>query len=78
MGFHKRYIDDTRIREIYKSSGAQGVINLYTKGVDAVITSGDIADTITTVLHGTRNTQQKIKKISELIDAERHQKDLTI
>ena len=46
MGFHKRYISDNQIIEIYRSSGNQAVIDWYTKGVDALIISGDLANKV--------------------------------
>ena len=46
MGFHKRYIDDEQIIGIYRKNGCQAVIDWYTKGVDAVITSGNLSSQI--------------------------------
>ena len=68
MGFHKRYIDDDQIIEIYRSSGNQAVIDWYTKGVDAVITSGDLSEHILDILEiGLLTNIDKWNKISELI-----------
>ena len=41
MGFHKRYIDDQQVIDIYEESGVKGVREWYTKGVDALITSDE-------------------------------------
>jgi len=71
MGFHKRYISDEQVLEIYAVGKSQGVIDWFTRGVDAVITSGDLSDKIYTVLSGTRNDEQKLKYITELIDRAR-------
>jgi|TARA_A100001201_G_scaffold143139_1_gene143555 hypothetical protein len=51
MGFHKRYIDDDQVINIYRTSGCQAVIDWYTKGVDAVILSGPLSSTVHTLLN---------------------------
>ena len=43
MGFHKRYIDDEQVIDIYRKNGCQAVIDWFTKGVDVVIISGELA-----------------------------------
>ena len=50
MGFHKRYIDDDQIIRIYRNEGCQAVIDWFTKGVDATILSGELSQTIHTML----------------------------
>tara|TARA_R110002051_G_scaffold286446_2_gene349030 strand:- start:387 stop:620 length:234 start_codon:yes stop_codon:yes gene_type:complete len=68
MGFHKRYINDEKVIEIYRSQGNQAVIDWYTKGVDSVITSGDLSDHILDILEiGLLTGTDKWNKISELI-----------
>ena len=68
MGFHKRYIDDNQIIDLYREQGNQAVIDLYTKGVDAVITSGDLSEHILDILEiGLLTEIDKWNKISELI-----------
>lgn len=68
MGFHKRYIDDDQVIEIYRRQGNQGVIDWYTKGVDAVITSGELSEHILDILEiGLLTEIDKWNKISELI-----------
>jgi hypothetical protein len=68
MGFHKRYIDDEQVIEIYRTQGNQAVIDLYTKGVDAVITSGDLSEHISDILDiGLLTETDKWNKISEII-----------
>tara|TARA_Y100000310_G_scaffold282653_1_gene304030 strand:+ start:1711 stop:1947 length:237 start_codon:yes stop_codon:yes gene_type:complete len=68
MGFHKRYIDDDQVIELYRSEGNQAVIDLYTKGVDAVITSGDLAEQVDDILYIPLLTEiDKWNTISELI-----------
>jgi hypothetical protein len=51
MGFHKRYIDDEQIIDIYRKNGCQAVIDWFTKGVDALIISGDVAERVETALN---------------------------
>jgi len=68
MGFHKRYIDDDQVIEIYRTEGNQAVIDWYTKGVDAIITSGDLSEHILDILNiGLLTKSDKWNKISELI-----------
>ena len=68
MGFHKRYIDDAQVIELYRSQGDQAVIDLYTKGVDAIITKGDLAEHVLDMLEiGLLTDVDKWNKISELI-----------
>jgi len=42
MGFHKRYINDDQVISIFQKQGCQGVIDWFTKGVDAIISSGKL------------------------------------
>jgi len=75
MGFHKRYINDDQVIDLYKSQGNQAVIDLYTKGVDAVITSGDLSEHILDILNiGLLTETDKWNKISELISKARIKK----
>ena len=68
MGFHKRYIDDDQIINLYREQGNQDVIDLYSKGVDAVITSGELSEHILDILEiGLLTETDKWNKISELI-----------
>jgi len=68
MGFHKRYINDDQVIEIYRTEGNQAVIDLYTKGVDAIITSGDLSEHINDILYIPLLTDNdKWNTISELI-----------
>jgi hypothetical protein len=68
MGFHKRYIDDDQIIDLYRKQGNQAVIDLYTKGVDAIITSGGLSEHVLDILEiGLLTKTDKWNKISELI-----------
>jgi len=68
MGFHKRYIDDEQIIEMYRRDGNQAVIDWLSKGVDSIITSGELSADILDILDLTLMTKtEKWNKISELI-----------
>ena len=68
MGFHKRYITDDQVIEIYRTQGNQAVIDWYTKGVDAVVTSGDLSEHVHDILSiGLLTEPDKWNTISEII-----------
>jgi len=68
MGFHKRYITDDQIIEMYRDSGMHNIIDYYTKGADAIIISGELVSDISDILDLTlMTTEDKWNKISELI-----------
>ena len=68
MGFHKRYIDDDQIIDIYRREGCQAVIDWFTKGADALILSGDLSDRVATALNIlTVDKVQGFNIISEII-----------
>jgi len=51
MGFHKRYINDEQLIDIYRRNGCQAVIDWYQNGTDAVILNGKLSETIHTMLN---------------------------
>ena len=51
MGFHKRYINNDQVIEMYRTQGCQAVIDWYTKKVDAVVTEEGLASLITDLLN---------------------------
>ena len=68
MGFHKRYIDDDQIIRIYRNEGCQAVIDWFSKGVDAVILSGELAETVHTMMNILEHDRERgWNKISETI-----------
>lgn len=70
MGFHKRYITDDQVIEIYRKQGNQAVIDLFTKRVDAVITSGDLSEHVYDILTiGILTESDKWNTISEIISS---------
>ena len=50
MGFHKRYISNEQVIEIYTTSGIEGIKDWYTKGADALIVETGIASEIDDIL----------------------------
>lgn len=62
MGFHKRYIDDEQIIGIYRKNGCQAVIDWYTKGADAIITSGILSEQVYEKLNN-KNGWNEISKL---------------
>ena len=70
MGFHKRYIDNNQIIEMYSREGMQKVYDWYTKGVDAVITESGLASNVYNLI----GTKDDWNKISLLISKELIQK----
>ena len=46
MRFHKRYIDNDQVLNMYEREGMQKVYDWYTKGADAVITETGLASDV--------------------------------
>jgi len=68
VGFHKRYINDDQIIDIYRKSGCQAVIDWYQKGNDAIILSGDLSEHVSDILSiGLLSEVDKWNRISEVI-----------
>jgi len=68
MGFHKRYIDDDQIIDIYRTQGNQAVMDWYTRGVDAIITSGDLSGNVEEVIYSNKLTdEEKWNEVSMII-----------
>lgn len=67
MGFHKRYIDDDQVIELYRSEGNQAVIDWFTTA-DVIITNGELSEHVEDILDiGLLTEIDKWNKISELI-----------
>jgi len=70
MGFHKRYISDDQVIDIYRTQGNQAVIDWFTKGVDGIITSGDLSEHVHDILSINLLTEiDKFNKISDIISS---------
>ena len=68
MGFHRRYINDDDIIKLFRTKNTQAVIDLYCKGVDAIITSGNLASKIRDLIeHVDVNKVEDYNKISTTI-----------
>ena len=63
MGFHKRYITNDQIIEMYSREGMQRVYDWYTKGVDALITETGLASDVADLI----GKKDDWNKMSELI-----------
>ena len=63
MGFHKRYITNDQIIEMYSREGMQKVYDWYTKGVDALITESGLASDVADLI----GKKDDWNKMSELI-----------
>ena len=50
MGFHKRYIDNEKVISMFESQGIQGVWDMYTRGVDALVLETGLASQISDVM----------------------------
>ena len=44
MGFHKRGITDEAIKSAYENNGVSSVWDMFTRGADALILHGDLAE----------------------------------
>jgi hypothetical protein len=66
MGFHKRYIDNDQVVEMYRRDGMQKVYDWYTKGADAVITEIGLASDVEELI----GTKDDWNKMSEMISNE--------
>ena len=51
MGFHKRYINDDQVIDIYREQGNQGVMDWYTRGVDALILNGEVSEKVEDIVY---------------------------
>ena len=63
IGFHKRFINNDQVIEMYRHDGMQKVYDWYTKGVDAVITESGLASKVQSLI----GTKDDWNKISEMI-----------
>ena len=66
MGFHKRYIDNDQVVEMYRRDGMQKVYDWYTKGADAVITETGLASEVSDLI----GKKDDWNKMSEIISKE--------
>ena len=67
MSFHKRYIDNKQVVDLYRSGGINKVEDWYTKGVDALITETGLASDVASMLDKDINEVEKWNLISEMI-----------
>ena len=68
MGFHKRYIDDQQVIDIYREQGNQGVIDWYTRGVDALVVSGELSESVEEIIYSVKLLrEEKLESIERII-----------
>ena len=70
MSFHKRYISNEQVIEMYRREGINKVKEWYTKGVDALITETGLASDVTDILYKDMDSIEKWNLISEMIAIE--------
>ena len=70
MSFHKRYISNEQVIEMYRREGINKVKEWYTKGVDALITETGLASDVTDILYKDMDSIEKWNLISEMIFTE--------
>ena len=59
---------DNQVIDIYREQGHQGVIDWYTRGVDALITSGDLSEQVEEIIYSDELVkEEKIDEVSMLI-----------
>jgi hypothetical protein len=64
MGFHKRHITNEHVIKLFKESKILKLIELYTVGVESIITEHGISSSILEVL----NTAKKEKWTTSMIE----------
>ena len=78
MGFHKRYINDDQVINIYQKLGCAGVIDWYARGADAIITSGNLARSVNDLMKILpHNKSRAWNRISNLISNASIKKELS-
>ena len=70
MSFHKRYISNEQVIEMYRREGINKVEEWYTKGVDALITETGLASDVTDILHKKMDKIAKWNLLSDIISHE--------
>ena len=79
MGLSKRYVDDEIVIETFRSSGCQAVIDMYTKGVDVLIASGELSSKIDELIkHSDPYDIHDYNKISTTIARSSYKKRMEI
>jgi len=79
MALSKRYVDDEIVIETFRSSGCQAVIDMYTKGVDVLIASGELSSKIDELIkHSNLDDIKDYNKISTTIARSSYKKRMEI
>jgi hypothetical protein len=72
MGFHRRYITNNQVIDLFKSAGISEVIKLYTSGADVMIADAGISSDI---LHAIINGGDIEESILSIIQKELEHKE---
>ena len=65
MGFHKRYISNDQVIEMYRRKGMQAVYDWYTKGVDALVTETGLSSDVSELIGEDNDWNKMSNMISE-------------
>jgi|TARA_R110001583_G_scaffold68428_2_gene194655 hypothetical protein len=65
MGFHKRYISNDQVIEMYRQRGMQAVYDWYTKGVDALVTETGLSSDVSELIGKDNDWNRMSDMISE-------------
>ena len=65
MGFHKRYISNDQVIEMYRRKGMQAVYDWYTKGVDALVTETGLSSDVSELIGKDNDWNRMSDMISE-------------
>tara|TARA_Y100001937_G_C7027472_1_gene288462 strand:+ start:449 stop:688 length:240 start_codon:yes stop_codon:yes gene_type:complete len=79
MGLNKRYIDDEIVITTFRLSGCQAVIDMFTKGVDVLITSGKLSNKVDELIkHSDLDNVKDYNRISTTIARSSYKKRMRI
>jgi antitoxin component HigA of HigAB toxin-antitoxin module len=67
MGFHERYISNEHIIKLFDNGNIEEIIQLYTRGVDALITEIGLASKISEILKNYTNLSNDHTNFNQMI-----------
>ncbi len=67
MGFHERHISNEHIIKLFDNGNIEEIIQLYTRGVDALITETGLASKILEILKNYTNLSNDHTNLNEMI-----------
>lgn len=60
MGFNKRYLNESNLRQVFNARGAEGVI-IYVTKADAIMCNDDFSSTVVSLVE--KNNKEELTKI---------------